>query len=208
MAVTNAIVEVTVHPRLTDPPKDYVVHHLNFTTSEPAPPNTDWQAFADQLRSIFFATTGPGGTPWTLYGGRNGDVKVYDRVDPKPRPEKAISVYAAGTPESAPLAPRQVALCLSFYAGRNLKNTRGRIYIGPFILASVAEKPDSITQNRVLQLGRNLITVNPATGGPWSLVVYSEKLSSEATVDHLWVNDVWDTQRRRLQKETARLLGP
>jgi hypothetical protein len=38
--------------------------------------------------------------------------------------------------------------------------------------------------------------------------VYSEKMKLAHPVTNYWCNDVWDTQRRRLSKETIRVRFP
>lgn len=129
-------------------------------------------------------------------------VKIYAADDPKPRPVKGQATINTGQATSY-AGPREVALCLSFYAGRNLPSKRGRIYVpmpvgaqGPHGVRPTQAQMDSV-------LG--LATAFSALGGPnidW--VQHSEKLQNHDKVTHAWVDDEWDTVRSRGLRATTR----
>lgn len=155
---------------------------------------------ATELQSIFFAASG-----FTIYHGFYGSVTLYDMADAKPRPEKAFTTYTPASPSTAAsLLPDQVALCLSFYATRNLPRQRGRIYIGPnFNDAGNSNVPDSGDISALISLATALHGMTHST-----LQVYSVKNAAPLPVTNFWVDNRWDTQRRRLPKATARTTYP
>lgn len=200
--------ECTTTVRLSDPVKQQVVTTFFMLSSSPGPSSTDWQALSDGMSALFYATTGAGTYPWVINGGRKGQTRVYNMADLKPRPEKGYTAYNPASPESATLGPREVALCLSYYADRNLPRQRGRVYLGPFLLAEIFERPDTTMLSRCLQLGKNLIA--PPTFGTlaWQLCVWSRADAQARGVGTVWVNDVWDHRGERGQPETTRVHYP
>jgi hypothetical protein len=99
------------------------------------------------------------------------------------------------------MGPRDVALCVSFYADRNLPRQRGRLYIGPIILSLLGERPDATLRDRLLSLADHL---NGIGGVNVSWVVHSPTTNTDHDITYAWVNDVWDTMRKRDVKETVR----
>lgn len=200
-------IEQTV--RQADTAQDKCEHSLYLETGS-ALGAGDWQAIADAVMKIFFDPTKTGTAPWTRYGGRGGRVFAYDLADAKPRPEKAVSVYTPTTWSTAATGPRQVACCLSFYADRNLPSQRGRLFIGPFDVGDMGEHPTSALQQSIMDIGDRLYALgaNPIGGISWDWSQHSAKQNLTRPVTNYWCNDVWDTQRRRLSKETSRLRRP
>ena len=198
---TEAIVEVTTQLLSTDPPKDYCVSHFHFNTGAASPSPANWQALTDAIKGVWFATSG---VP-QHYGANGGKVVAYNMADPKPRPEKAVSSYTPGSWMTSVSWPRQVALCVSFYAQRNLKNQRGRIFL-PINnqWSPIGERPSSATQNSACQLIKSLYDATLALTPSWTLDVYSKVQDQSYAITNVWCNDVWDTQRRRAPKETTR----
>lgn len=190
--------EVTVIPRSADPAHDDVVHTVYHFISGAAP---DYDAQATAVSAAFSAGTGGGATPFITYSGRKNIVKCYDMTDAKPRPVKGTHTYNPATPESAPLGPRQVSVCLSFYAGQNTPRRRGRLFLGPWILAIMGETVDATTRGRVLDLGHALHGIT-ANGSVWHQ--HSEAGNTSQAVTDIWCNDVWDTIRGRLPREGVR----
>jgi hypothetical protein len=198
-----ARVIVTTQPRSADPPKDFVDNTLHFQAAG-TPAGTDWQSLADAVKAAMYKTSGSG-NPFVHYGGRAGTIKVYDLADPKPRPERGVSIYTPGSFEALALGPRCTALCLSFYSDRNLKHQRGRIYIGPFNASDQTEKPSTPLMTEIAHLGDALYAVSAAAGpAGWLHGVYSEVQALFYPANHYWCNDVWDVMRSRLPKELIR----
>jgi hypothetical protein len=130
------------------------------------------------------------------------DVRFYDLADDEPRPIKGQSIKPAvggGSP-----GPREVALCLSFYSERNLPRSRGRLYIGPWATTVMQERPDAGTRDIVAELVPGLTGLG---GVDVDWCIYSRVDDELKPVTDWWVDDSWDTQRRRGHEPTARTIG-
>lgn len=116
-------------------------------------------------------------------------------------PVATVTKYK-GTTLASSVFPRETAVCLSFYADRNEKSRRGRLYL-PMSITSLgyAARPGGATMTRALSIGTKLA----ALGGldvDW--VVYSRTKAAHYKVTDCWVDDEWDTQRRRGLRPTTR----
>jgi hypothetical protein len=132
---------------------------------------------------------------------------AYDLSNAKPRPPQNVE-HRDFTITGAPM-PREVALCLSFFADRNLKRHRGRIYVGPWLQSQGAERPSEDLRTRLIALAQAFSDVG--TTGPivhisgvdgWAVQSIAD--SALRIITDAWVDDEWDTQRRRGLKSTAR----
>ena len=156
-----------------------------------------------------------------------GSIKVYNVADAKPRPIIYQCQFLPGHAGAGNGMPEHVALCLSFYSLRNIPKHRGRIYLGPLkdtgatgsviaggirpastlmdALANSGERlrqalPASVTNGMTLQVVPDTGAVPTATN--WS--IYSVKDNAFRLVTAGWVDDEWDTQRRRRVRASAR----
>lgn len=139
-------------------------------------------------------------------------LKIYDRLAPTPRIPLVEVAYAFPTnPLSDPL-PHEVAICLSFQGDRvsgvPQARQRGRIYIGPVDAAAVtaAGYVSSTYYNLVKDAGDALLTFSGTNGVSWA--VYSRVDNASTIVTNGWVDDAFDTQRRRGRVATSRVLFP
>jgi hypothetical protein len=144
------------------------------------------------------------------------NLKLNPQVTTKPFTVNLYNVQA--TPPSAPLytggqsgtppgsiAPREVALCLSYFGGFNRPTFRGRLYIPATLLTSTAGKAPTGGQMAAAgtfaaTLGKNLPSGN-------YMVVWSRKKQSAAQVTDWWVDNEWDTVRSRGLKADNRITG-
>lgn len=182
-------------------PRDNVANVLHFVT------DAGWsahQALCDSVNAAF-----KGLAP---YSTRGITTKVYDLADNKPRPIKAQKTVAGSTTVSA-TGNRDTALCLSYYATRNLPRTRGRLYIGPFSASDVgANRPPQALIDAIATLPP-LFAAAGGAGCTWC--VYSPTMRNTGSsydaaagpVTNWYIDNEWDTQRRRGQKSTARTSG-
>jgi hypothetical protein len=177
--------------------RDHIVNTVYFRDIN-AVADTDYMNLAVGVRDVFRAR-------------RNHpdfyviEARAYNMDDAKPRPVKALApplrVISTG---AGAAAPREVALCLSYFSGRNLPSQRGRIYIGPFAQADMETRPNSF---RIEDL-RTLATGLAGVGGAdvdWSL--HSPKRGGLQTITNVWVDNEWDTIRSRGLRATARSAG-
>jgi hypothetical protein len=140
-----------------------------------------------------------------ILGGINRvRVVAYDLADAEPREPQNEQLR---TMTSATPAPREVALCLSYFADRNLPRQRGRVYIGPFSNGgpngATGDRPQVTLQNLLLDFGDDL--AGSAGAGPtWG--VYSPTDGVIREITDTWVDNEWDTMRSRGQKGTSRVM--
>lgn len=180
--------------KASDPdPRHRVVRALYFRKNSPdliVP--ADANALCDDLATIFV------GVNDHQAGHDRLQVKAYNLADAEPRPvigESTIRTLPTTTP-----GVREVAVCLSFYADRNLPRRRGRIYMGPFTNAQLLERPPDPLRNAIA----NLADAFSSLGGvdiDWCVYSRAESLASNSIVFHkvtnAWVDDEWDVQRKR-----------
>lgn len=152
----------------------------------------------------FFSSTLSG--VWTI--------KHYLLSQALPRSPIRVTTPAVIAPGGSAM-PQEVALCLSYQAakisGFNQRNRRGRIYFGPLAqtaLGSTAARPNNNTDQLVPTLvaaGKFLVGHTWASAG-WRWVVYSHKFQTQATITDGWVDNEFDTQRRRGYRPTTRTI--
>lgn len=133
-------------------------------------------------------------------------IKVYDLGQPTPRypihEETFVptSVGNAGTP-----LPREVAVVQSYYGGQGPRK-RGRNYIGPLASAVIDEDLQNVP--RVEQLFQDVVAAaaldlrNSTENATW--VQVSTTYGVASPVQGGWVDDAFDTQRRRGAAPSAR----
>lgn len=162
----------------------------------------DFQNHANQILTLFRGANTGSGTTFQLYATRGLLVKVYDMGDPTPRVPKATASHTPTTWQTAGLAPREIACCLSYY-GTNpgIPSQRGRIYIGPFLATDMAETVGGTIQSQLVDLGHGLFDIG---GENVKHVVHSPTKKTDTTVVNYWCNDLWDVIRKREQKEQNR----
>jgi len=148
----------------------------------------------------------------TLYGTSAHEVscKAYE-LGPPPQLPKAQVTIAAGSPWPINF-PSEVALCLSF-AGDNRgdKRRRGRIYLMPQAtvglgFTTAVLRPTPAIMNWALGFYTTANNSLPDIGGSdWKFGIYSGVGKHFTQAEQAWVNDEWDTQRRRGLRETSRV---
>jgi hypothetical protein len=169
-----------------------------------------YSAVTAQLRDFYFAI--PSGASRTLASFMSGfledrlELRFYDLGQQPPREphiEQITDVAFSGSNSGLPL---EVALCLSYYADRNLPRQRGRIYLGPFNNGAAAGqmgKPAADLIQTVSKLGPDLLSIGgPESDATW--VQLSRVAAQTREVTAGWVDNAFDTQRRRGEAADAR----
>jgi hypothetical protein len=119
-------------------------------------------------------------------------------------PSYPIAQATNGTGFWTSIAPKEVSLCLSYFAAWNRPTFRGRLYIpNHFIGGTLGQRPTP-TQRQSCADWATLLTSGMSGQ---SLAVYSRKMKTAAGVTDWWVDDEWDIQRSRGGKPTTRLAG-
>ena len=139
--------------------------------------------------------------------------KLYDRDDPTPRAPIAEGLWGfMVAPAGNPLPP-EVALCLSFEglptSGIPQARRRGRIYLGPLDVDGLAPvgRPTTTVVNRLVAAGEVLRLASVAAAS-WTWCVFSVVNDVNVPISRGWVDDEYDTQRRRGRVATVRTVFP
>jgi hypothetical protein len=156
---------------------------------------TDPQNLCDDLLSGILAITPFAGEVQVKAYDAQGTVPVYPQGDALV--QKGLSASWA--------APREIAVCLSFYSQRNVKRQRGRLYMPAGFLGQVSLglRPPS-----PLPKMESMVTLLKDLGGvdvDWC--VYSRVLDRAFPVTNWWYDNEWDVQRSRGGRSTLRVLG-
>lgn len=195
-------------------PKDAVVNTLAFDVHE-AGSSSSWKPLlAAEVGLAYFNASGSNGGLFGHVGESMAGtytVKVYDLGESEPRDAEEYSSTFTPTGSATPL-PNEVALCLSFKTsqGNVGPSNRGRIYFGPLNGPSAVAKdtngfakPTAGLQSALLNLGRRLYDNAIAQDMAWA--IYSRKHNSLGLVQNCWVDNAFDTQRRRGNAATGRV---
>lgn len=141
-------------------------------------------------------------------------IELIDMTDPTPRVPYFSDGFTLGEPSGSASLPNEVALCASWQAERlsgvNQARRRGRIFLGPLTTGAAASasgdpaRPVAGIINLAALSSKKLVVDSLADGAP--LVVYSRVSNSTAEVHSGWVDNDFDTQRRRQPLATDRQL--
>jgi hypothetical protein len=186
MAIYKAVI---AFPFDTALPKDKISITPHFFGDNP-------QALANALKTNLIANAAVGTKPFT--------VTIYDATKAPPNYPLASASQTGTTPNST--APRELALCLSYYSTYNRPRYRGRLYI-PLNLNGVSTANARPTATQITNtLGwANVFKSGLPTSHNW--VVYSTVDKASYGVTNYWVDDEWDIMRSRGMVGTTRQLG-
>lgn len=107
---------------------------------------------------------------------------------------------------STAAVPREMALCLSFYAQYNRPRTRGRLYI-PLCWFSSSGPGARPTSTHRTGVGAFVTSLEGLGGIDVDWGVWSKADSTFRKATNWFVDDEWDIQRRRGSKPTTRTTG-
>lgn len=150
----------------------------------------------------------------TISGSANAHhFRLYHLSEPEPRPPVYVSRF--GQAGSGSPLPAEVAICSSIAAaapaGQRPARRRGRVYIGP-LNSGTGEvvggylRPKTSAINGIANATEALATF--LVGINWQLCVWSRADNTLFPVVRGWVNNEYDTQRRRGPEATARQVWP
>ena len=184
-------------------PEDAITNTYHFVNTDTV---TDYDNVRDMLVNFYteVAPDAPGSIisfmsnqtvtgDWTL--------KAYALEDPKPR-QPVITWQGSADPLASTPLPSEVALVQSFQAeiesGEIPARRRNRVYLGPFgISANSSEgRPIDNLVATMLFAGKQLILESQASLR-WTWVAYSPTADQANPITNGWVDNAWDTQRRR-----------
>lgn len=149
-------------------------------------------------------------TAWNSYiqtgaQGTQQRCAIYDVSQPAPNYPKTVQTRFQDVVKPSTLN-RDVAICLSYYAGFNRPRYRGRLYI-PACLVTTTIAGSNAAQGQMDKVAA-LVPILAGLGGvnvDWGVYSRVDNVFRKAT--DYWVDNAWDTQRRRGKKSTARSKG-
>lgn len=203
MANYNAQVILTTTDNVAE---NYITNLWHFSANGPG----DLGNITTQLVA-FYNTCRPHLSPLLNQNGHR--IKYYDMADPKPRNPVAEVTWNLGAALTGTTMPPEVSLCLSYQAarisGEAQARRRGRVYIGPLNINSIAPsgRPTSTVLAAWDTAGTALLAASVAAS-VWKWKQASTVSLGFADVANGWVDDEFDTQRRRGRKSTSRLVFP
>lgn len=192
MAVVRAQVSWAYDSAL---PRDALTINPHFNNTGGLFSGENWESFAADFAQAMYVYAN---------SAVQTTVTIYDTAGPAPHFPLGKAVVASGIhPASA--APREVALCLSYYAERNMPRLRGRLYV-PISVISAAPgvRPAPTHQTKVGALAQLL---QDAGGVDIDWSVWSRRDLAARKVTNWWVDNEWDTVRSRGMRGTARTVG-
>jgi hypothetical protein len=136
-------------------------------------------------------------------------VKAYNPSDPIPRTPVYESSFTRPNTSTGDPLPREVALVCSFQlppiSGTPQARRRNRVYLGPFgeTANGTDGRPVLALRTNIARAARDLIDASNASLN-WDWYVWSDTYQEGGPVQEGWVDDAWDTQRRRGLPATAR----
>src|SRR3954451_18772121 len=133
-------------------------------------------------------------------------VKMYDLEEAKPRYPKATKVANTSLAAEGSVM-REVALCLSYYSGQNVKRKRGRLYLPLCCYAAPGSIGLRPTAQQIADTAAWASDLKALGGVDVDWGVYSAAAHAFYGVTNWWVDDEWDIQRRRGMRSITRTTG-
>lgn len=135
-------------------------------------------------------------------------IRSYNLSEPKPRAPHSTATRSLANLGTGECLPNEVSLVMSYRAeyesGVRAARRRGRIYLPPMIeAANTLGRPSGSILNLVGRAARDLLAASNASAS-WEWVQYSETTGESHEVVAGWVDNAWDTQRRRGVDPTTR----
>jgi hypothetical protein len=205
--MANALAQVVMQGT-SNLPEDVYVNTFHFRTAGADVTTADADAIQTALLNFYVVIHAPGTSPLcneisdtVSRGATATKTKVYDLGDPTPRLPVKTYAWQMGPGIGSVGLPNEVAICLSYSAdvasGENPRRRRGRLYIGPLASTHISGVggdviPSATMVNALLGAGKAL--KDDATVD-WC--VYSRADDTLYTITHGFVDNAFDTQRRR-----------
>ena len=173
---------------------------------------TNYPNIVDLLTDFYTVTAdGAVGAPIDYMSGESitgkATIKIYDLTEPKPRYPVYTQDQYFNISEGSSL-PTECAAVMSFQgervAGLEQARRRNRIYLGPLSIYAMSDMmlKGEFVQSILFQGKQLLNAVNSSE--TWDWVVYSPTNNNVVSITDGWVDNGFDTQRRRGVRSTAR----
>ena len=191
--------------------EDRFVNTFVFRNDQEVGTSTMWDRVYAALEDFYFEIP-PGATAplWSFFGDNfisAFEVRVYDLAEATPRTPHVVERTAA-LPNNTPISlPFEVAACLSLRTSLRTARGRGRIYLGPLNAGALVE--DAVAGPILGQTFRDTAVaaaerLRQGNGQEITWHVLSQADATPRGVVGGYVDDAFDTQRRRGQKPSVR----
>lgn len=191
-------------PYLTNIPQDVSTNTIYILADE----DPDFVALTSSISVLYnYVADGAGhGPSWYLSEliSREEDgchMRFFNMLDPEPRPLRAETDWGLTETGTGAGLPPEVALCSSFKAaGASTPRTRGRIYYGPFNERALSESGVGSPSQGLIDALAAAADFFQGEGGEaedYQWMIYSPTGGLYHIVNDGWVDNAFDTQRRR-----------
>lgn len=198
MTIVRAHIEWLIDP---DAPENNVVNVPHFNVGAVIPgDDPSWAELAEEIAEQSKAWQSAAAVPHAV------KVKVYDAEGAVPNYPKAI-YQTQDTPHVMGAWPHEMALCLSYYAVNNVPRRRGRLYLCPGLMFNSQNLDTFATGPMMAKMGEYADVLADIGGINVDWCVWSRTERKAYAVTDWWVDNEWDTQRRRGLKATQRITG-
>nr|CRY97454.1 hypothetical protein [uncultured prokaryote] len=196
--MASLLAQVTI-PYITSIPTDISINTWSFESSL----DNDLAA-ADIAEGLedFYAQIGTYLSP--VLNPAVSRLKIYDRADPEPRVPFYDETLVGPGNNTGTIIPEEVAACLSFRgaltSGASQRRRRGRVYLGPLSITGVAAGGTGRSEVKtafVTAIHAGADALLTALGATTEHVVHSGVGGTDTVVTTYWVDNAFDTQRRR-----------
>jgi hypothetical protein len=200
-----ALMRVMVTLHTTDAnPANYVTNTMYWDDGEV-------EAYSALVDEIVDAYNGLSAYWSSLIALTGHEIQFYRVSDPEPRAPVFVDSFNLSSVSSSAI-PREVALCCSFQAPRisgvPQSRRRGRCYLGPFgstAINTTTGNPATGLITAVVGWGDALLEFSKGQAD-WKWAVYSTVDDTGSEISDGWVDNSFDTQRRRGNEWTTRTL--
>jgi len=170
----------------------------------------DDAATADLIKTAltnFYTTIQSSLSPSLAQAGHS--MKFYRLADPSPRAPYVDTNWGFPVAMSGAPMPSEVAVCMSFQAtrasGQSQARRRGRLYLGPLRTGILGTdgRPATANVTTIFNAASTLGAASRASAA-WEWSIFSPTSGLMLPVDNGWIDNAFDTQRRRGLTPTSR----
>lgn len=203
----------TVIPYVTNVPRDVITNTMHFLTGGSISNADAATEIASRLQAFYDEVYSEANTADTYVAWANAQVNVYDLSDLEPRVPIVVPFIISPTNQADGVMPSEVAIVASFHAAPPITaRRRNRIYLGGWSTLAGSSgtttnppRPNNATRAAIVSAMEGLHAANDVDvtwsgrsgigGGPEGVFW---------DIDGGWVDNAWDTQRRRGHEATSR----
>lgn len=190
-------------------PKDSITNTFHFVNDSAFA--TDFDNVRDMLRDFYTVAPLPGSGSIASFMAKSltgpATVKAYNMAAPIPRAPDYESTFAITFGSTQPDLPAENSIVLSFQAPRESglpqARRRNRVYLGPFSEGANTDAGRPGIGPRIASAARDMLEASDSSVA-WRWVIYSPTTEEFHLVTNGWVDNAWDTQRRRGLAPTTR----